>query len=361
MQSSSLPSHEEMVQAMLTGDRAFEGVFFTAVKTTGIFCRPTCRARKPLPQNVVFYATAEDALAAGFRPCLRCCPLDPSGAAPAWVTEVLHLVETAPNRRWTDKDLLARGVDPLRLRRWFAEHHRTTFHHFARSRRLGLALGALSEGSSLDDAAEEAGYGSLSGFRGAVSRTLKTTPGQARAQSVLLYTRLLTPLGPMIAMAEANGLVLLEFLDRPALTAEIEELRSRYDYLIAPGENEHLRAVDDELKTYFAGQLRWFTVPVVMPGTEFQRRVWQELRHIAYGTTISYGQMAQALGAPGASRAVGQANGQNRLAVVIPCHRVIGADGALTGYGGGQPRKEFLVRLEREAVTGADAHQQELF
>ena len=155
-----------------------------------------------------------------------------------------------------------------------------------------------------------------------------------------------TPLGPMVAMAEVRGLVMLEFADRPALPAEVEELRTRYGYVAGPGRNGHIDCVERELAAYFAGELRAFTVPVVAPGTGFQTQVWTALREIPYGTTTSYGELARQIGVPGAVRAVGRANGQNRMSVVIPCHRVIGADGSLTGYGGGQRRKAFLLKLE---------------
>jgi AraC family transcriptional regulator of adaptative response/methylated-DNA-[protein]-cysteine methyltransferase len=338
-----------MVRAMLASDRTYEGIFYTAVKTTGIFCRPTCSARKPKPKNVVFYKTADDALSAGYRPCLRCKPLDASGIAPEWITELLRKVDLAPNRRWTDEDLLRLKIDPLRLRRWFKEHFGTTFHTHIRSRRLALALGSLKQGTSIDDAAYDHGYESVSGFRDALQQNLQTTPGGARIASLLLYSRLLTPLGPMIAMAEGRGLVLLEFVDRPALAAEIEELRSRHGYAVAPGRNEHLDRVEEMISAYFAGSLQEFSIPLVTPGTEFQKRVWSALQSIPYGSVESYGSVAARIGSPTSSRAVGHANGQNRISIIIPCHRVIGADGSLTGYGGGQHRKAFLLDLERDS------------
>jgi AraC family transcriptional regulator of adaptative response/methylated-DNA-[protein]-cysteine methyltransferase len=154
----------------------------------------------------------------------------------------------------------------------------------------------------------------------------------------------------MIAMAERRGLVLLEFLDRPALTREIEALQNRYGYAVAPGHHAHLQQIEEELAQYFAGKRSAFDVPLHLPGSAFARQVWAELMKIPYGQTSTYGAIAAHLGKPGASRAVGMANGQNRLAIVLPCHRVIGADGSLTGYGGGQPRKAFLLRLESAAV-----------
>ncbi|VVM55625.1 Methylated-DNA--protein-cysteine methyltransferase [Pseudomonas fluorescens] len=154
----------------------------------------------------------------------------------------------------------------------------------------------------------------------------------------------------MIAMAERRGLVLLEFLDRPALTREVEALQQRYGYAVAPGHNEHLRQIELELAQYFAGKLSEFKVALHLPGSEFSQQVWAQLAKIPYGQTSTYGTIAATLGKPGASRAVGLANGHNRVSIVVPCHRVIGADGSLTGYGGGQPRKAFLLRLEKAAV-----------
>ncbi|MCX7077808.1 MAG: trifunctional transcriptional activator/DNA repair protein Ada/methylated-DNA--[protein]-cysteine S-methyltransferase [Pseudomonas sp.] len=350
LQNALLPPHTEMVRAMLERDTAYEGVFFTAVKTTGIFCRPTCTARKPKPENVEFFAHVDDALSAGYRPCLRCKPLDAAAIAPDWVQALLKSVEADPEVRWTDAQLEARGIEPLKLRRWFKQHFSMTFHAYIRARRLGMALGGIKQGESIDNAAFDSGYESVSGFRDAFQKSFHTTPGRTATREPLLFTRLTTPLGPMIAMAESRGLVLLEFLDRPALTKEVEELQNRYGYAVAPGHNAYLRQIENELAQYFAGKLTEFKVPLHLPGSDFAKQVWAELMKIPYGQTSTYGAIAAQLGKPGASRAVGMANGQNRLAIVLPCHRVIGADGSLTGYGGGQPRKAFLLRLESAAV-----------
>ncbi len=344
----SLPPKAEMVRAFMERDTAYEGIFYTAVKTTRIFCRPTCSARKPLPENVEFYGTADDAMAAGFRPCMRCKPLEIANDAPDWVQELLAEVAANPARRWTDEDLVAASIDPTRLRRWFKQQFGMTFHDYLRSRRLGLALDSLKNGDTLDGAALDHGYESLSGFRDGFRKTFGTTPAKAREQKVLQFTRLTTPLGPMIAMAEERGLVMLEFMDRPALTAEIEELRNRYNYAVAPGSNKHLSALGLQLAKYFAGELQQFELPLQTPGTQFEQSVWKELLNIPYGETRTYGELAARLGNPAACRAVGLANGRNRMSIVIPCHRVIGADGSLTGYGGGKPRKAFLLRLERD-------------
>lgn len=331
---------------MLESDRAYDGIFVTAVRTTGIFCRPSCPARKPKPENVEFYATTVAALSAGYRPCQRCKPLD-SERTPAWIRPLLQRVDESPETRWTDAALAASGIDPMRVRRWFKEEFGTTFHVYVRARRIGLALERLATGASIDDAALDVGYESLSGFRDAFRRTVGRPPRERYAPKTLLFARLETPLGPMIAMAENQGLVLLEFADRPALPDEMDELRRRHAYTVVPGRNVHLDRLESELHDYFAGTLRQFAVPLIAPGSPFERAIWRMLREVPYGTIQTYGDLARRLDKPRGARAVGWANGRNRIAIVIPCHRVCGSNGELVGYGGGRARKRWLLDHER--------------
>ena len=197
----------------------------------------------------------------------------------------------------------------------------------------------------------------ISAFNAALKTLLQTKPAKPVTGEPLYFNILQTPLGPMLAMAERRGLVMLEFLDRPILLREVEELRTRYGYLIGAGEHAHLLQISEELRRYFAGSLTRFEVPLHTPGSIFQNQVWEALRQVPYGTTCTYGEIALLLGKPGASRAVGLANGRNRMSIVLPCHRVIGADGSLTGYGGGKARKEFLLRLERVTLQIAEQGQ----
>jgi AraC family transcriptional regulator of adaptative response/methylated-DNA-[protein]-cysteine methyltransferase len=168
----------------------------------------------------------------------------------------------------------------------------------------------------------------------------------------LRYRHIQTPIGPMIAMANDEGLSLLEFADRPALPAELAELEQRYRYTITPGNHLYLDQIEGEIAAYFAGEQTVFETPLFLPATPFQHTIWSMLLDIPFGETRTYGGMARALGKPNSSRAVGGANGQNRIAIVVPCHRIIGADGSLTGYGGGQPRKRFLLDLEHRVAAG---------
>jgi len=341
-----------MYRALVERDSHYDGVFTVAVRTTGIFCRPTCPARKPQKENVEYFRSVGDALAAGYRPCKRCRPLEPRGGTPVWLSAILAEVERDPACRWKDADIRAAGVDPARVRRWFQEHHGMTFHAYQRSRRLGMALGQMRNGADQTGAAYDHGYESLSGFREAFERLFGGTPGKKKSAAQAVVTRYLTPLGPMLAAATDDGVCLLEFHDRRMLETQIKRLRQRLQCEISPGTHPHLEALKDEVTQYFAGQLEGFTVPLVLAGTEFQEAVWNRLLEIPYGETLSYERMARDIGRPGAQRAVGRANGDNRIAIVVPCHRVIRSDGTLCGYGGGLWRKQHLLDLERARIGG---------
>jgi AraC family transcriptional regulator of adaptative response/methylated-DNA-[protein]-cysteine methyltransferase len=350
-----LPSRSEMERAFLASDATYDGIFFTAVRTTGIFCRPSCRARKPLPSNVEFFASIREALFAGYRPCRRCQPAVTSGTTPEWAKRLISAVEEEPDRRLRDADLQQFGVDPARARRYFQEHYGMTFQAYCRGRRLSGALRQLRQGEALDDVALGTGWESHSGFRDAFARTFGIPPGRGRDASCVMTTAIDTPLGPMIAGATDAGLCLLEFTDRRMLEAQITRLGALLKQPLVPGEHAHLTQTRDELNRYFAGTLEAFTVPLIFRGTPFEERVWRELTRIPYGQTVSYAQLATRVSAPGAQRAVGRANAMNRIAIIIPCHRVVNSDGKLGGYGGGLWRKHWLLALERKARTTSAA------
>jgi AraC family transcriptional regulator of adaptative response/methylated-DNA-[protein]-cysteine methyltransferase len=343
-----------MLGAFLGRDRSYDGLFLTAVRTTGIFCRPSCGARKPRPGNVEFYGSTREALLAGYRPCRRCRPMEPAGQTPPWLRELLSEIDADPSRRWTEQDLRDRGLGPGRVRRWFQSNYGMTFHAYSRARRMGLALGRIRQGSDITTAAFDHGYESLSGFRDAFKHVLGLTPGRTAAAETVTVNRVLTPLGPMLAGVTEQGLCLLEFMDRRMLERQLRTLQSRLQATIVPGNHALIDRASEEIAAYFRSELREFTVPLVTPGTEFQKSVWQRLRSIPYGETVSYGALAHDLGHPGGARAVARANGDNRLAIVIPCHRVIGADGRLTGYGGGLWRKRRLLEHEQQGLRDDD-------
>jgi len=341
-----------MERAMDARDAAYDGLFYVAVRTTGIFCRPSCRPpRLPKPENVEFFGTVKECLFAGYRPCKLCRPTDANGAPPLDIARLMQRVETEPDARFTASQLRAHGLTPERVRRWFSEHHGMTFAAWCRARRLADAFTRIREGANLDDVTLGHGYESHSGFREAFGRIFGGPPGRSRANaqaSPPLRTAFVdTPLGRMLAAATDTGVAMLEFNDRRMLPANYATLRQRFGSAVVPGMNPHLETLRDELARYFAGQLTTFTTTLAPRGTPFQEKVWDELRRIPHATTISYDKLARRIGQPTAQRAVARANGQNRIAILIPCHRVIGKGGTLTGYGGGLWRKRLLLELER--------------
>ena len=353
----TLPSTAEMYRALVERDQSFEGLFFACVRTTGIFCRPTCHARKPKPENVEFAPTIQEALHRGYRPCQLCEPMSAGAAAPNWLAPLLEEIKQHPDRRLRDHDLHVRGLDPVSVRRTFKRSFGMTFQAYQRACRLGTAMKALHEGAPTIDAGMEAGFESDSGFREAFARVFGETPGRARGTALLAATWIETPLGPMLAIAGDAGLELLEFVDRRALETELRELRASTRFArsaqaaaIVPGDHPILKQTTDQLREYFAGTRREFDVPLNQRGSAFQLAAWQALREIPYGETRSYTDMARRVGSPGAVRAIGRVNGQNQIAIVVPCHRVIRADGSLCGYGGGRWRKQWLIDHEKKAL-----------
>lgn len=335
-------------EALLQRRSDHEGVFFVGVTTTGIFCRPTCPARKPRFEHCEFFPSAQEALLASYRPCKRCQPLSLPGTHHDAIAALIDAVEAEPARRWTDRDFRDLGIDASTARRQFKKRFGMTFVAYARARRMGMAMQLIRSGSPVIDAQQETGFESGSGFRDAFARIMGTAPVKARRQQTVLNAAWIdTRLGPMIAIADEEALVLLEFVDRRGLEREVERLRQRLGAAIVPGQAAPLRSIEHELGEYFEGRLRSFATPVRMLGTPFQCSVWERLQAIPYGATATYGEQAAALGNPAAVRAVARANGTNQLAIVIPCHRVVGKDGGLVGYAGGVARKQWLLEHER--------------
>ncbi len=345
---NAMPTRDEMLAAFTGRDGSYDGLFVAAVRTTGIFCRCSCPARKPEPRNVEFFATAGTALAAGYRPCLRCKPLDPGGAAPAWLTTLLAGLERDPRRRWTDADLAAAGLRPEAVRRWFRRRFGMTFHAYARARRLAAAVGDLQQGAPVTDAAFDHGYESLSGFSAAIRNLVGTSPGAAAGSTLLSVAPVETPLGVMMLGAAGGKLALAEFADPERLEAQLRQVCRRLNATLVPGREPPIDRAAGQIDEYFAGARRGFDLPLFPAGTDLQRKVWETLLQIPHGETWTYGRVAAAIGRPRAARPVGRAVGANPIAIVIPCHRVVGSSGALTGYGGGLWRKQRLLDLERE-------------
>jgi AraC family transcriptional regulator of adaptative response/methylated-DNA-[protein]-cysteine methyltransferase len=345
---TALPNEDTMYHALVKKDASFEGIFFVGVKSTGIFCRPTCGARKPKRENVEFFPSTHEALCQGYRPCKKCNPMLPKGDYPVWLKSLIQTIDRSPDKRFLDSDIRALGLEPNRVRRWFKKHHGMTFQGYLRTLRIGMAFGRIRYGETVVATAYDSGYESLSGFADSFKKTTGFSPNKSGQKELVFVTRILTPLGPMLAGANEDGVCLLEFVDRRMLETQLARLRKYLGAEIVPGKHAHLQTLNRQLKQYFEGKRKDFSLPLLLLGTPFQKRVWSVLQDIPYGTTRSYKAQAEMLGAPTAVRAVARANGDNKIAIIIPCHRVIGADGNLTGYGGGLWRKKYLLELEKK-------------
>ena len=345
---TTLWDDETMYDAFVRRDGSYEGIFFVAVKTTGIFCRPTCRARRPKRENVEFYPSAREALLDGYRPCKICKPLESLGSAPDYIQKLIDRVAANPSKKITDYDLVKMKVEPSGVRRWFKTNHGLTFQGYQRMLRINGALHKIKSGGSITDTAFENGYDSLSGFTDAFKKIVGTSPTGAKHVNVINLHRFATPLGPMMAGAIEEGICLLEFTERRMLETELKDLQRKLKAKFVYGVNDHISNLETQMREYFEGKRKVFDVLIVTPGSEFQKSVWRQLMTIPYGCTRSYEEQATAINNPKAIRAVASANGCNRISIVVPCHRVIGKDGSLTGYGGGLWRKKWLLEFEKK-------------
>ncbi len=342
---------DEYYQALLDRNSQYLGVFYVGVKTTRVFCVSTCRARKPKRENVSFYRSSEEAMQHGFRPCKVCQPLAAFDDIPEDIAQLLLIMRENPQKKITDSDILDMGFNPSRIRRWFTSNYNLTFHAYQRAIRLNVAVKGLKNGERVTSTAFSSGYESLSGFGYTFKNAFQTTPEKASEITLIYHHKFSTPLGPMYAAATENGLCLLEFADRPDLEKQIQSLSNRLHTKIITGTNQYITATIEQLREYFEGSRKEFDIPLVLVGSDFQQKVWQELIRIPFGTTRSYKRQSEALGDMKAIRAVASANGQNKIAIVVPCHRVIGSDGSLTGYAGGLSRKKWLLDHERSQLS----------
>jgi len=340
-------SFESKYKVLGTRDTRSDGTFITAVKTTGIFCRPSCSARIPKAENVIFYDTVQEALQNGFRPCKVCKPMEQNGSTPVYIKEIIADLQQHPHERITDEDLKERGVEPHTIRRWFKKHHHMTFHSFQRMLRINDAFTNIKKGKSITQSAFGSGYESLSGFNESYRSVFGESASKTKYKAIANSVRFSTPLGAMLACATEKGLCLLEFTDEKRLEGLFKDLQARLNTAILPGKNKHLTQVQEELKEYFEGKKTEFSVPIDMQGTDFRKLVWQELINIPFGYTRTYKEQAIAMNKLRAIRAVASANGANKINIIIPCHRVVGTDGSLTGYGGGLHRKKWLLDFEK--------------
>ena len=340
-------THEIMYQASLDKNPDFEGVYWMAVKTTGIFCRSTCTARKPKTENVEFFSTTKDALENGYRPCKICKPLENINSTPLEIQNLINEISDNPNQKVKDSDLVEKGLNPTKIRRLFIKNHGMSFQEFQRQLLLNEAFKKIQAGENIIETAYNSGFESLSGFNECFKNVFGVSPKNSKKKNIIDLKRIETPIGTMYAAATKEGVCMLEFGDRKNLENTFQVLSTLLNAKIIIGENPHLQLLEQELKQYFDGKLQHFTVPLSPVGTEFQKSVWKVLEKIPFGEIWSYKKQAEVLGDVKKVRAVANANGLNKISIVIPCHRVIGSNGKLTGYGGGVWRKQKLLELEK--------------
>lgn len=349
-----LPDDGTLYAALLARDAAWDGRAWVGVSSTGVFCRLTCPARKPRRENCTFYDTIGAAIEAGYRACKRCHPMGPAAQAEPVVKALLAALEGDPSRRWSEGDITALGYDLSTVRRAFKRHFGMTFLEMARLARLRAGGAELVGGASVIEAQMEAGYASGSAFRAAFAGWMGLAPGAFVKDAVLKADWIETPMGAMVAVSSEQALHLLEFTERKALPAELAALRRDAKGSLGFGRYAPTDTIEREIADYMNGIRAVFETPLRPLGTPFTQEVWRALRTIPAGQTRSYSQLARAMGRPDATRAVARANGANPIAIAIPCHRVLGADGSLTGYGGGLWRKQKLIALERGFAVKAE-------
>lgn len=377
---------DQMWEAVRTCDTSCDGKFFYGVKTTGIYCRPSCKSKLPKRENIVFFRTREEAEKAGFRPCKRCRPdllqYDPALELSERTKELLD--QHFSDRLRLGRDMKEMGVSRKHLTQVFREQYDITPSAYLIRVRIAAARQFLQDGYDISDAAGAAGYESLSEFYDHFRRQTGMTPARYRQIFADNISRsvLDTPIGPLRIIASQDAVLCVEQAGREALDAgaqpdriltdgsqadRISAAGSQSDRIqsdriwvnriptdrIIPGDasGELLKDCEAQLAEYFSGERRVFDLPLSPEGTDFQKNVWAHLRDIPYGETRTYGELAEMAGNKKASRAVGMANHCNPILILVPCHRVIGANGSLTGYAAGIEAKKFLLALEKRVAA----------
>lgn len=331
---------DEKWNAVIKNDRHYDGKFFYGVRSTGIFCRPSCVSKRPKAENIIFFDSKEEAEAAGFRPCKRCRP-DLEFFDPAM--ELADLARAIINHKFADRSELQRalnnlGVTRRHLTELFEKRYGLTPEQYLAQVRFRRAKELLDEGNKMTDIAFAIGMRSPSSFSTFFKKHSGISPSDYIAQKIQDYPYCFcdTPLGPVYITENQQGITSLKFVDSKIRSTQIEQKQKSF----------YLEDAKRQLLEYFVGTRRTFEIPLSVSGSEFQEKVWSALQNIPYGETRSYQQVAQMIGNDKAARAVGMANNRNPISIFIPCHRVIGKNGKLIGYAGGIERKRFLLELE---------------
>lgn len=339
---------DEAWSAFERRDRSWDGRVIGAVRTTGIYCKPSCPARRPKREHVEFFMDSDAARGAGYRACLRCRP-DEVGRDREAVARAVTLLEHSEQSPRLEELAAAVGYAPHHFQRLFTRDMGVSPAAYARALRTRRAECTLEESATVTEAIYEAGYSAPSRFYDEAGERLGMTPSAWRdggRGETIRYAIVASSLGPLLVAATAKGICRLTFDE------DESALRRRFP-------NAELQQDDRGMASIIQGVLQAVQTPAAMPdlpldvaGTAFQEAVWAELRKIPPGETRSYAEIAAAVGQPGAVRAVGTANGSNPVAILVPCHRVIRSDGSLGGYAGGLDRKRKLLDAESAGGQG---------
>lgn len=357
----SVEDQELCWEVMSSRDTSHDGVFFVAVRTTGVYCRPSCPSRRPKRENVTFFATADECEAAGYRACKRCQPRETfADGRPELVRQACDYLENDPDAQPSLAPVARHlGVGAEYLRRLFKRTLWVTPRDYAASHRALRLRHGLREGASVTAAMYDAGYPSSSRLYEAVGPQLGMTPAAYRRGGrglVITYQLANSRLGRLIVAATARGVCAVRLGESDGSLEQ--SLRNEFPEALLVRHPDGVQAWVQEIVSYLDGKRVRLDIPVDIQATAFQIRVWQTLRTIAYGETLSYSGVAQRMGSPKAVRAVANACASNPVPLIVPCHRVVRNNGELGGYAMGVRRKEALLTMESEhrpqaAVAGS--------
>ncbi|MGC2195052.1 MAG: bifunctional DNA-binding transcriptional regulator/O6-methylguanine-DNA methyltransferase Ada [Terriglobales bacterium] len=338
-------------EAVVARDASHDGEFFFAVSSTGVYCRPSCPAKRPRRENVTFFRRSEQAEKAGYRACLRCRPKAAAqNPQTEMVKQICRYIEQHLDEPVTLERLAAAfGQSPFHLQRTFKKALGITPRAYADSCRMGQFKRNLQAGRSVTHALYDAGYSSSSRLYERTASHLGMTPDKYRRGAIaatIRYTCTDSPLGRMLVAATEKGICAIQFAETDdELT---EGLKREFPFAVRKRDDESMQSWTGTLLRQIAGHKLNRSLPLDIQATAFQRRVWAHLQSLPFGATQTYGEVAKAIGQPGAARAVARACATNRIAVAIPCHRVVREDGEMGGYRWGVERKKALLQLEQQ-------------
>jgi AraC family transcriptional regulator, regulatory protein of adaptative response / methylated-DNA-[protein]-cysteine methyltransferase len=359
--SPATNAEERFWRAIRTRDAGYDGLFYYGVRTTGVYCRPSCASRQPKRENVFFFALPEAARQAGFRACLRCRPDETVIRDPqAELTQSLcRLIDQHLEEPLNFAALSAQvKLSQFHLQRLFKKLMGITPRQYAEARRADLFKTRVKGGQSVTEAMYEAGYGSSSRLYEKAASQLGMTPATYRKGGKgmkINYTIAECPLGLLLVAVTDRGICSVTLGEKGEEL--IGDLRAEFPQAVIERDETSLRAQVNALLAHLAGQEPHPDLPLDVQGTAFQKRVWEELRRIPYGQTASYGEIARRIGRPTATRAVARACATNPAALVTPCHRVVRENGELGGYRWGVERKRRLLEKEKSASLKRAAKQ----